>query len=73
MEVFQCGTQVILKNSNYEGIITAINIRDNRVSYEVSYYEVGIYKSIWISDYQFIEDAFKNNNKIVIGFKGESQ
>lgn len=67
MEVIPCGTDVVLKRAEYKGVITGINIRDNRVTYEVSYYESGTYKSNWYCDYEFLIGA--EQTKTIVGFK----
>lgn len=67
MEVIPCGVEVILKRAEYSGVITGISIRDNRVTYEVSYYESGTYKNNWYCDYEFSID--KEQSKRIIGFK----
>lgn len=67
MEVISCGVEVVLKRSEYHGVITCINIRDSRITYEVSYYEAGVYKSNLFCDYEFYISA--EQEKMPIGFR----
>ena len=67
MEVIPCGVEVVLKRAEYRGVITCISIRDNHVTYEVSYYESGTYKSNYYCDYEFIVSA--EQTKVPIGFR----
>lgn len=53
MSVWPCGTEVKIKRAGYDGVITGVNIRDERITYEVSYFESGSYKSTWFCEYEF--------------------
>ena len=53
MMVLSCGTNVILTNSEARGIITAIKIAENSVSYEVSYFVSGVLTRNWFSQNEF--------------------
>ncbi len=53
MNVYACGTAVRLKRSELDGVITAISIRDQRVTYGISYYEGGKYVENYFCDYEF--------------------
>ena len=54
MTVYRCGTEVSLKRSSYNGVITAIHVRDNTyVAYSVCYWENDTYKEGLFSDYEF--------------------
>jgi hypothetical protein len=67
MEVIKCGSMVAIKgNHDTDGIITCLSIRYNNVSYEVSYFNNGEYKQVWL-----VEDEFTltNGDRIKIGFK----
>jgi hypothetical protein len=66
MEVFSCGTEVKLNHTDIKGYVTAIIIRDNRVTYEISYFSNGSYYSHNFSHYEF---SSIKDNKIKIGFK----
>lgn len=67
MEVIPCGTEVVLKRADYHGVVTGISIRDSRVTYEVSYYESGTYKSNWYCDYEFLVSG--EQTRLPIGFR----
>ena len=67
MEVIPCGVEVVLKRAEYHGVITCISIRDYHVTYEVSYYESGTYKSNYFCDYEFFVSA--EQTKVPIGFR----
>jgi len=67
LELIPCGTEVILKRSEYSGVITGISIRDNRITYGISYYEIGVYKEVWFCDYEFLVGA--DVVKRPLGFK----
>ncbi len=65
MKVNKCGTNVSFNGIN--GIITSINISDNDIKYEISYF-IGVeYKQIWLKEYQFI--ITDNNTITKIGYK----
>ena len=66
MEIYKCGTEVIIKLANIKGIITCCGIRYDRVTYEITYYE-GLSQSIvWVHPSEF-EISIPENQKI--GFK----
>lgn len=66
MKVIKCGTRVTPKLQNFEGIITGISIRYDKVSYEVSYFYNGDYKSIFMDESEFDVQAC---DKTIVGFK----
>lgn len=61
MKVIKCNTKVTTVLGGISAIITSISIRDNRVSYEASYFNNGTYTSIWLNDYEF---TINENEKI---------
>ena len=63
IKMIKCGTHVQTVLSEIKGIITAISIRFNRVSYEISYFNNNTYTSIWIdeSEFKVINKKAKNN------------
>lgn len=65
MKVFQCGSTVITKIGKVEGIITAVQIRFNRVAYEVSYFVNQEYKTVWLDELEF---DIKKCKQETIGF-----
>jgi len=66
MKLIKCGTKAIIKLGNSEAIITGISIRFSTVSYELSYFINGEYKSTWFNECEFNVDERSNT---VIGFK----
>lgn len=67
MEVHKCGAKVAMTfNHDCEAIITAVSIRFERVVYEVSYFNTGEYKQIWLDECEF---SLLNGEKQRIGFK----
>lgn len=62
--LFPCGTLVRSKYGNIEGMITAQNLRFERVQYEVSYFNNGEQKAIWMNENEFTTDV----KKYAIGF-----
>lgn len=67
--IWPCGTEVKIKRTEYDGIITGVNIRDERITYEVSYFESGSYKSVWFCEYEFTPIEYTIRQRI--GFVGE--
>lgn len=67
LELYSLATRVqILMNHNAEGFITGISIRNGGyVQYEVSFFNNGEYKSIWLQDFEFTTEG----EKYKIGFK----
>ena len=53
MELIPCGTEVTLMHSDIKGFITGINIRESRVTYEISYWSSGNYQSNWFTTAEF--------------------
>ena len=50
------------------GIITAINIRQNRVTYEVTFNDSGNIKTDWFDSFLLLEHK-ENKSKCIIGFR----
>ncbi len=65
MKVYECGTEINIKNVNIDGFITGINIRNKIVRYEISFFSNGKYNQMWMNEYEF---KIKNGNKTSIGF-----
>lgn len=63
--VLKCGLLVKPKLHNAEGIITAISIRFGKVTYEISYFHNGEYKTIWMSGEEF---DVAESEKMKVGF-----
>lgn len=53
MELIKCGTKAFTVMGNIEGIITGINIRGERATYELSYFNNMEYKAIWLDVSEF--------------------
>lgn len=66
LEILKCGTKVVPKLNNTEAIITAVSLRFDKVSYEVSYFYNGEYKVIWLHETEFEVDKTQKQS---IGFK----
>jgi hypothetical protein len=66
-QFYACGTSVKLKNCNYEGCITGINIRDSYAAYLISYWANGSYVESTFASYEF--DVTKKVEKINLGFR----
>lgn len=66
MKIVKCGTDITTKLNNINGIITAACIRFNAVNYEVSYFNNGEYKQIWLSEAEF--QVSNGSRKQIIGF-----
>jgi len=67
MNIVKCGSKVKSVLTNIEGIITAASIRFNSVAYEVSYFNNGEYKQVWLNESEF--ELSINTKKETIGFK----
>lgn len=65
MEIYRIVTTVSMNNDSISGLITAVFIRQNRVTYEVSYWAGADYKSITLEEFEFVTNASKKE----IGFK----
>ena len=68
MKVIPCGTIVTLKlNEEIKGMITALQVRFDRLQYEVAYEIAGEYKYLWVNEAEF---ELKDKNQFnEIGFK----
>lgn len=66
MEVLKCGIEVTPRLSNIKGIITAVSIRFNMVTYELTYFIEGKREIIWVDENELV---IENSDKQKIGFK----
>lgn len=66
MNIIKCGTPAITKIGQIESIVTSSNIRFNSVTYELSYFHNGDYKTVWLNENEF---EIEHKSKIKIGFK----
>ena len=62
--LFPCGTLVKSKYGNIEGMVTCQNLRFDKVQYEISYFNNGEQKAIWMNENEFTTDV----KKYAIGF-----
>lgn len=67
MVLINCGTKCIPKLYKTECIITGINIRYEKVIYELSYFNNGSYTAIWLNEDEF--ETVEVNSTTKIGFK----
>lgn len=67
LNLIKCGSTVEIINSKYSGHITGISIRDDRISYGISFFENGVHVEKWFQEYEFrLCDI--NEARINIGF-----
>lgn len=67
IEIIKSGTEVETVNGQIKGTVTAASIRFNSVSYEISYFHNGEYKSCWMNELEF--KSMGDNYKQKVGFK----
>jgi hypothetical protein len=53
MNLYKCGTHVRTNMGLIEGMVTAICIRFDAVTYEISYFTDGVQKVIWMNEDEF--------------------
>lgn len=66
MTIVKGGTKVTTVLSNIQGIVTGTSIRFEAISYEVSYFNNGEYKQVWLNESEF---TITEGKKQTIGFK----
>jgi len=72
VRVFPCGVPVITIVGSIEGLITAVVLRYEAISYEITYFYEGEQMTVWLTEHQFFTKAKKKT----IGYKqsnGEGQ
>ena len=57
--LFPCGATVKTKYGNIDGMITAQSIRFDKIQYEISYFNSGDQKTIWMNENEFETNAEK--------------
>ena len=69
MNIYPCGSSVVITRSGYQGDVTAVEIRYELVRYEVTYYVEGVQQRIWVHEKEL------NNpiNKVKLGFKNHKR
>lgn len=53
IKAFKCGSPVITKLSSIKGMITCIAIRFDKITYEISYFNSGEQKCVWMNESEF--------------------
>jgi hypothetical protein len=66
MKILKYGTEVKTAIGKIDAIITAANIRGDSVSYEISYFNNGEHKDVWVKECEIIP---KTKEKVIIGYK----
>jgi len=66
MDIIPCGTKARPNGQDLKCTVTAISIRFCRITYELSYFFGGDYKTIWLDECEFETDY---DSKVPIGFK----
>lgn len=66
MEILKCGIEVTTKLTAIKCIVTGVSIRFGKCSYELSYFNNGDYKQIWMDESEFEIDK---KETIKIGYK----
>lgn len=64
--MIKCGTKVKTALGDMEGIVTAVCDRFEKVTYEVTYYYSGEFKSMWMAESEFTTEVVIQNK---MGFK----
>ena len=65
MEIYSCGIEVETKIGQIIGVITCASIRFDKLTYEISYFYQGEYKTVWLNEAEFITSE---KEKQVVGF-----
>lgn len=68
MKVIKCGENVLIKLSGTVGMITAIVIRFDSVSYEIAFFNENGHQTLMLTEFEF-ELIDKKNKQQTIGFK----
>ena len=55
---------VIIKVSGFSAMITAVEIKFDRISYELTYYYDGAHRTVWMREEEFTTEEIKR-----IGYK----
>lgn len=59
IEAFKCGAEVTTKLSSVKGMITCIAIRFDKITYEISYFNNGDQKCVWMNEAEFNTEEIK--------------
>ncbi len=66
LSVIPCGTSVTIASGSQEATITCSAIRFDKITYELTYFYQGEYKTAWCHESEFHTQNTKNDR---IGFK----
>lgn len=67
MKILPCGIRVTTIIAGHDGMITGANIRWEKVTYAISYFNVGAYNEIWMHESEFTINS--KQPKRLIGFQ----
>lgn len=67
MELYKCGSNVIINHCLIMAAISKIEIQFNNILYQVAYYMEGKRIEIWVHEDEF--EIVNKDNKQTIGFK----
>ena len=65
MTIYPCGMEAVIKLPMVAGNITAVTIRFEFVTYEITYYVEGVQQRVWVHENEIMKDG----EKLTIGFK----
>lgn len=61
MNLIKCGSEVRTKMGKVTAMITAVNIRFDKVQYELSFFVNDKIETIWMNENEFIIDSEQTN------------
>ena len=67
MKFYRTGTKVTTNVGNVDAVITAVELRSECITYELTYFIDNDFKKVWMSESQFQHQ--ENAKKQTIGFK----
>jgi hypothetical protein len=65
MTIYPCGSEVVIKRPGVFGNVTAVMIRFELITYEITYYVDSIQQRVWVHE----DEIMKDGKKHPIGFK----
>lgn len=71
MTILKCGAEVVIKISRLQGVITAKLTRFKDVQHEITYFQDGEHKTIWLhsEEIEKAENIINSKKGKQIGFK----
>jgi hypothetical protein len=66
MDVIECGREAKTKLGQKDALITAVCIRYEKITYELTYFNNGKFDTVWMHETEFI--LKEKNTKTKIGF-----